>query len=150
MSNEIIPDVVASFEKRFPNQFSDLEKVNDESVEWLKAQGASPHTLYLSRFVIEELGTNIIKYGYDDDAAHEIFLQMQITLAHLHILLDDDGHKFDPLQAPKPKVDGGVESRTPGGLGIWLVQKFGTLGYERTADGHNQVRIVLRLDHVGA
>lgn len=130
------------------NTLHELERGIDQAIEWLTSKGVGPHTLYLTRFIIEEMGTNILKYGYDDKETHMITLELTITKNDLHILLEDDGHEFNPLEAPQPKVSGDMDERTPGGLGIWLVQKFSQMTYTRTETQTNRVEISLRLDCV--
>ncbi len=143
-----MPKLLDKLEKRFRNTLADLEATIDESVAWLAEKGLGPQSLYLARFIVEEMGTNILKYAYDDKQPHEIFLSLGITPTHLQILLEDDGHEFNPLHAPAPKISAGIDERTPGGLGIWLVQKFGKMQYTRVDGKRNKVEIFLRLDCV--
>lgn len=140
--------VLDKLEKRFRNKLPALEMAIEESVAWLTQKGVGPQSLYLARFTIEEMGTNILKYAYKDDLAHEIFLSLSITSSHLMIVFEDDGHEFNPLHAPQPKTSGGIEERSPGGLGIWLVQKFGEIDYSRIDARINRVKVSLRLDCV--
>lgn len=141
-------ETLDSLKIQLANSLHELERGIDQAIEWLTSKGVGPHTLYLTRFIIEEMGTNILKYGYDDKDKHSIILELSITKSFLHILLEDDGHEFNPLDAPQPKVSGEMDERTPGGLGIWLVQKFGQLTYTRTASNTNRVEVSLRLDCV--
>ncbi len=137
-----------NIERHCLNNIAELEKCIDDFINWLTKHGVSPHTLYLARFIIEEMGTNIIKYGYDDNNTHTFFLKLSLAPCKLYILLKDDGHEFNPLNTPTPNLSGGLEERTPGGLGIWLVQKFGKMEYERTKDHKNIIRVTLKLDCV--
>jgi anti-sigma regulatory factor (Ser/Thr protein kinase) len=140
-------EILDYIEKPFSNTLPDLNSTIEESIDWLTARGVSPHTLYLTRFIIEEMGTNILKYGYDDDDKHLIQLKLSLTSTILKIVLIDDGHEFNPIEAPQPKTSGSIEERTPGGLGIWLVQKFGKLLYKRE-NNLNYVEVDLKLDCV--
>lgn len=129
------------FERNFLNFLGELEIAINDGMEWLESKNADPKALYLARFVTEEMATNIIKYGYDDKGQHEIFFKLALDNGTVTILLVDDGHEFNPLEeAPVPKVEGGIDERTPGGLGIWLVQKLSDMSYERK-DGKNWVQV---------
>ena len=139
MSNE-----PAIFERRFLNQFDDLGRVLDEAVQFLKERGTANQTVYVANLAIEELVTNIIKYGYDDTAAHEILLRVEIRPGILRLRLEDDGHEFNPLAAPEPDITLPAEQRVPGGLGIHLVRHLvEDIHYQRSA-GRNQVTVTIR------
>ena len=79
---------------------------------------------FLMRLVIEEIATNIVKYGYDDQA-HGV---IKLTCIHedgvLRVVIRDHGKPFDPRDPPDPDLDADVENRSVGGLGIFLVREF--------------------------
>lgn len=132
------------FERRFRNQLVALAAITEEALAFLEAQNAGTKAINLAHLTIEELATNIIKYGYDDAAPHEILLQLRVDPGGLQVLLEDDGHEFNPLMFPEPSLDAPVEQREPGGFGIHLVRKLATrMDYERT-DGRNRVAV-----HIG-
>ena len=88
--------------------------------------------------------TNTLKFGYDDTAVHEILLRVEVLPKRLLLIIEDDGHEFNPLNAPEPDVNLPAEQRTPGGLGIHLVRKFAEdVGYERSS-GRNRLTIAIR------
>ena len=119
-------------ERRFHNRSDDLSHVTEEAVRFLEERGAGDRAVYAANLAIEEMATNILKYGYDDKAAHEILLRVEIHPGSLRLVLEDDGHEFNPLRAPEPDVTQPAEQRAPGGLGIHLVRKMVTeMTYER-------------------
>ena len=90
-----------------------------------------------SGLAFEEIATNVIKYGYDDDLEHEILAEAILSPGALVLRVRDDGHEFDPLRAPPPDLDAAIEDRPIGGLGIHLLRKLAErLSYERVG-GHN-------------
>ena len=78
---------------------------------------------YLLRLVIEEIGTNIVKYGYQQDAPGVIQLQCMYGAGLLRVIIRDHGRPFDPRAQPDPDVSGGIATRQIGGLGLFLVRK---------------------------
>jgi serine/threonine-protein kinase RsbW len=135
------PDSV--FEKRFVNQLPELIRVTEEGVRFLEQRGISTKAVDLARLAIEEMATNILKYGYDDDAVHYILLRVQIELHALLIAIEDDGHEFNPIDAPQPDLHLPIEEREPGGLGIHLVRKLAAhMDYQRCG-GRNRLRITI-------
>src|SRR5262249_51455511 len=87
-----------------------------------KTNGLSAKLIFDLNLSFDELLTNIISYGYDDNAAHEI--EVSVTLANdlLTATLEDEARPFNPLTAPKPDLAAPLESRPLGGLGIHIVK----------------------------
>lgn len=132
------------WEWRFASRLEELNRVIAEAVHCLERLGAGPREVYLANLVIEELGTNILKYGFDDDDVHEVWLQVGFRQGTVQVVIEDDGHPFDPLALPEPDVHRPPEERDPGGLGIHLVRQLaGQVDYQR-CNGRN--RVVVRID----
>ena len=135
------------FERRFANRHDDLSRVTEEAVRFIEERGVGGHVVYVANLAIEEMVTNILKYGYDDTAVHEILLRLEIHPGALRLVIEDDGHEFNPVAAPEPNVNEPVEQRIPGGLGIHLVRKLvEQMDYER-CDGRNRLTIrILKIE----
>lgn len=72
---------------------------------------------------LEELITNIIKYGLDSAKNHLIHVQIYQHEKYLEIFLKDDAPQFDPFtNAATPDINLDVEHRPIGGLGIFFVK----------------------------
>ena len=90
---------------------------------------------------VDELVTNAIGYGYDDDGEHRIDIALRLEGDTLTVEVADDGKAFDPLQAPEPDMSTPAEKRASGGLGIFLVRRtMDTVAYRRE-DGRNVVTL---------
>jgi serine/threonine-protein kinase RsbW len=97
--------------------------------------GTDAAARYRARFAVEELGTNIIKYAYDDQAEHTIWLKAGDAPDVFQLYLPDDGHEFNPCQSPEPNPDLSLQDRKPGGWGLSLVRRLSAgLDYERRGD----------------
>jgi anti-sigma regulatory factor (Ser/Thr protein kinase) len=72
----------------------------------------------------DEALSNIVKYGHGDDARHEISLRLGLTGAQVVAEVEDDGVPFDPLSVPAPRLEGGIDERPIGGLGIYLLRQL--------------------------
>jgi anti-sigma regulatory factor (Ser/Thr protein kinase) len=72
----------------------------------------------------DEALSNIVKYGYGDDARHEISVAIRIAGSDVVAEIVDDGVPFDPLAAPAPRLEGKIDERPIGGLGIYLMRKL--------------------------
>ena len=86
---------------------------------------------------MDEIFTNIISYGYTDQAEHTVRVCVSADADHLTIVVEDDGVPFNPIERLTPKVPDNVESCKIGGLGIHLVKNLvDDIGYRR-CDGKN-------------
>lgn len=80
----------------------------------------------------DELLTNVISYGYDDEQEHNIHLQIKCDASALVLRIEDDGRAYNPFSAPTPNLTTELLDRPVGGLGIYLVgQLMDQMEYER-------------------
>jgi anti-sigma regulatory factor (Ser/Thr protein kinase) len=115
----------------------------EEMGRCLEGWGAGADTRYLAQLAVEELGTNIIKYGYDDQELHAINLLVFSEAEAFRICLEDDGHEFNPCQTPEPDSELSLQERTPGGWGLSLVRRLAAgMVYERR-DAHNLTCVIV-------
>ena len=127
---------------RIKNAFTEIPPVSETASNWLAERNAPPAADYLANLALEELITNCIKYGYDDDGEHVIEIELNFSGGELVLTLVDDGHPFNPLELPEPDTDLPVEDRPIGGLGIHLLRKMSDrMEYARL---ENQNRLTLR------
>lgn len=108
-------------------------------------QGLSDDAVFGLNVALDEMLSNIIKYGYTDDAIHEIRIRFSFTGPMLVVEIEDDGQPFDPCAAAPVDVDAPMEERKVGGLGIHIVRNLMTeVGYARV-DGRNRLVMKMRL-----
>ncbi len=114
--------------------------------DFLNRQSCGPQPLYQAQLAAEEIGTNIIKYGYDDELEHRITLRVECLADGLRLQILDDGHPFDARQAPEPDPEQSLDEREPGGWGIGLVRRLARrMDYERR-DGVNVLTVEISGD----
>jgi serine/threonine-protein kinase RsbW len=137
--------VASDFTLRIPNTFDALTTAADETTRFLEENSASPDAVFATNLAIEELVTNIVKYGYDDSDPHEIIIQLAISDGELRIDISDDGHEFNPFDQPEPDTTLPAEERPIGGLGIHFVRNLlDDCAYCRN-DGRNTVTLTKKL-----
>jgi anti-sigma regulatory factor (Ser/Thr protein kinase) len=91
---------------------------------------------------LDELITNTISYGYDDNKEHEIIIDMRLAESEIVVQVQDDGKPFNPLDMPDPDLGLELDQRPAGGLGIYLVRTMmDQVEYERRG---NQNIITMR------
>jgi len=130
---------VTAIPNRLPPLMRAIEDLNRRLEQW----GAVPEACYLAQLAVEELGTNIIKYGYDDPNEHIIHLSAVPEEDAFRLRLEDDGHEFNPCLSPEPDPNLGLEERRPGGWGLSLVRRMSAgMEYERR-QGRNFICVLI-------
>lgn len=123
------------------NSFESVSSANETAARWLAEAGASAEIQYFANLAIEEFVTNSIKYGYDDSNEHFIEVQLSLGSGELVLVITDDGHAFNPLEAPEPQTNLAVDDRPIGGLGIYLVRKMSDQMEYAREDNKNRLRL---------
>lgn len=100
---------------------------------------------------IDELYSNICKYGYADPDTGDSFLGLATLTVHtieadgivngISIDFIDSGIPYNPLTSEDPITNQSVEERGIGGLGIFIVKKQMDDVTYRYEDGHNILTI---------
>jgi serine/threonine-protein kinase RsbW len=92
--------------------------------------------------LLEELLTNLSKYGYPDRPEPGVAeIALALNGGRLEIEFIDDGCAFDPLAAPLPNLDEPLEERPVGGLGLHLLRSLSdVVRYERS-NNKNVIRL---------
>ncbi|MYD81480.1 MAG: ATP-binding protein [Gammaproteobacteria bacterium] len=105
------------------NRLDELQRFITTLTEFARVGSLPEEIAFSVQLAIDELFTNIVSYGYDDDESHQIEIKMSIQGRELRIDLIDDAKQFDPLhEAAQPDLDASLEDRRIGGVGIHLVK----------------------------
>jgi len=107
------------------NDISELEKIV-QKLEFIEEKWElSPKIIFNLNLALEELISNIIFYGFDDDDEHEINISFEKEKTLMKIMISDEGKEFNPFNVSvEEELDKSVEEREIGGLGIHFVKKL--------------------------
>jgi serine/threonine-protein kinase RsbW len=109
------------------NDLSELERVSSTLDAFGQRHAIPAAALFDLHLALDEILTNVMSYGYDDHAQHEIVVHLGISPGraprHVEVAVEDDGRPFNPLDAAPPDVQASIEERPVGGLGIYLVRR---------------------------
>jgi len=106
------------------NQLSELDRLS-EQVELIGQQWKLPGRSVLQiNLVLDELFTNTVNYGFDNDLEHTIDISLGFDGQRMQITIIDDGNPFDINQAEDPDLNIPLDQKDVGGLGILLVRQF--------------------------
>jgi anti-sigma regulatory factor (Ser/Thr protein kinase) len=111
-----------SFELK--NDLSELEALRQHLKKFGQATGLSEACITDVNICLDELLTNIVSYGFEDDLEHIIRFAMNLDNQVLTLSIEDDGIPFNPLEKKDPEVPADLIDVRIGGLGIHIVRKL--------------------------
>jgi serine/threonine-protein kinase RsbW len=131
-----------SFELK--NSLAELDKLC-RHLEKFGQQFGLPKKFKLEiNLALEELFTNIICYGFDDNCEHIISMTITLENDELCICIVDDGIPFNPIKFAVPEMSHSIEECKIGGLGIHIVRKLVDDIYYQRCDAKNVLTIKKR------
>jgi serine/threonine-protein kinase RsbW len=104
------------------NVLSALDEFHREVTGFCGRQGISSEFSEEMFLVGEELLTNTISYGYEDEHPHQIEIEIEFDRGEFRMRFLDDARPYNPLLASEPDLDAPIEERAIGGLGVHLVR----------------------------
>jgi sigma-B regulation protein RsbU (phosphoserine phosphatase) len=138
----------ALLELTLANRSSELQRLASEIEQFAQNHRIPDADVHALSLALDEVITNTISYGYDDQGAHEIRVRLTLADGRLSAEVEDDGRPFDPLTAPQPDLTSAVEDRPVGGLGIHLVRSLMEQVDYRRESGKNHLIMSKRLSAV--
>ena len=112
----------------------------------LDANGVGARGRFQAELGFEEMVTNVIRYGYDDEELHIVDVTVSVTDDDVVMVVSDDGKPFNPLERADPAAPTSLADAQIGGLGIMLVRKAARdVTYART-DGRNLLTVLIARD----
>ncbi len=98
----------------------------------------------LFEMAFDEIVTNICSYAWHDRGQHAIEVDIDVSGDTVEATFTDDGVAFNPLEMAAAPVDGDIDERTAGGLGIHLLgEMMDEVRYRRDGDA-NHLTVVKR------
>lgn len=85
---------------------------------------------------LEEAVVNVMNYAYPKDQIGSIIIEAYADKENIKFIITDNGQPFDPTNSnSEPDITAGIEERSIGGLGIFLVTHLmDKVKYERKND----------------
>jgi serine/threonine-protein kinase RsbW len=111
-----------SFELK--NDLSELEALCQHLKKFGQVNGLPEACITDVNICLDELFTNIVSYGFEDDLAHIIRFTMNLDNQVLTLSIEDEGIPFNPLEKKYPEVPADLIDVRIGGLGIHIVRKL--------------------------
>ena len=131
---------------RLENRIDEIQRV-DTAIEEFAEQLELPFkVVFQIRLVVEELFTNIVNYGYEDERLHEVTINVELQDQQLVLSLIDDAREFNPLTIdPQATSADTLEETGIGGKGWALVRAYMDEFDYKYIDGKNHLKLVKNL-----
>ena len=126
------------------NDSFELGRLRESFDEFADRHEVPDQARFQLQLCLEEMVLNVINYGFDDDAEHEIHVDFEFRIDSRTITVNilDDGRSFDPLsEVPEPDIDAKLEDRNVGGLGVHFVRTFMDGASYRHERGKNRLTL---------
>ncbi len=121
------------------NELSELNALARHLSNWGGSIGLTDNSIARINICLDELFTNIVSYGFDDDGEHIVEFTLSGDSNFVIINIEDDAKSFNPLEKVDPDFPENVEEAKIGGLGILIIRKImDNVTYERS-QGKNKL-----------
>ena len=104
---------------------SDIAEIPEVSAwleEVMRGSGFSEEAILDTQLAVEEAVTNVIIHGYKEPGG-EVVITCHVNSDRVEVEIADTAPRFDPLSMPEPDLDGSIEERRIGGLGVFLIRQ---------------------------
>lgn len=130
-----------------PNRLDQIAPLARGTAAFLESHKVDPDATFAVDLALEEMVSNVIKYGYTDRDSDQICIRLRVGRDEITLVVEDSGPPFNPLELPEPDLDKPVDQRPIGGLGVFLVRKtVDRMEYERLGN-RNILRITVARHH---
>ena len=123
------------------NDLREIARVAAQIDEFCASLDLTSEVAFAVNLALDEILTNTISYGYDDDEPHRIEITVGPEAEALAIVIVDDSAAFDLSSAPTPDIGTSLEERPLGGLGLFLVHQMMDSVEYRREEGCNVVTL---------
>jgi serine/threonine-protein kinase RsbW len=130
--------------REFPRELDSLSTMAEFVASYVADIATSPEDEYAAQLAVEELFTNMLKYGTGGGECVSLGLELKngkLTIT----LVDFQVEAWDPRQSRTVDITASIDERQPGGLGIHFVKSmFETIDYCHK-DGNSTITLTRNL-----
>ncbi|MBI5960012.1 MAG: anti-sigma factor antagonist [Chloroflexi bacterium] len=106
-------------------RLEEIRHACDFVVEAAEQAGLDERAVYHCQMAVDEALTNIIEHGYAfEGESSEIEITCQADASRFLITLTDDSPAFNPLEHTAPDPVAPLDTREPGGWGIYFIRRL--------------------------
>ncbi len=132
--------------KSYTSSLDNLHDVLHDVEVFCATNKVDEDVTYAFTLCIDELFTNIITYGYNQDPNYCVELELFLENAMMTAKISDTCTPFNPItQARSPDLTSGLQERDVGGLGVYFTKKTMDVFEYGRIDGANVLTLKKRL-----
>ncbi len=120
-------------------RLGELVRLAAETARFCREHSLGDEVEFDLNLVLEELFTNSVNHGGCAGMENAVQVRLQLLNNAVQAEFADRGRPFDPLTAPEPDLQAGLEERSVGGLGVHLVRQIMRDLEYRRAGGWNRL-----------
>jgi anti-sigma regulatory factor (Ser/Thr protein kinase) len=132
---------------KLKNRISELERLDQKLQAFGASIGLSKKCVFQINLAVDELFTNIVKYGFADDNLHYIAVTLSHEDGKIRIRVEDNGIPFDPAAKQTSELKDPLEHCKIGGLGLHLVKKIMDDIIYEWRGGKNVITLIKHIPH---
>ncbi len=121
----------------------EIPKISETLESLMHAHAFSEEDILDTQLAVEEAVTNSIVHGYEGKTG-TITVSFEVTRNRAGIRIEDEAVPFDPFSLPEPDLDGNLEERRIGGLGVFLIRQVMDEVSYRHDNGKNILSLIKR------
>jgi anti-sigma regulatory factor (Ser/Thr protein kinase) len=106
------------------NSLDELSRLCHVAHEFMSNANIPSSAIYKIDLSLEELLTNVIKYGYDNQSHHNINVSLKISEDRVILTTQDDSREFDPTIVRDIELQEDILIRKVGGVGLHLTRNM--------------------------
>jgi anti-sigma regulatory factor (Ser/Thr protein kinase) len=123
------------------NRLPELAVVERWLAEIADDWGLPPKTAFAIDLVINEAVTNVVSYGYRDNASDTISISLTNQTDAVDVEIIDSGAAFNPLDQPPMEIGADLEHADIGGRGIHLIRTYSQGQSYGFVSGRNHLKL---------
>lgn len=133
-------------------RLDNVRQACDSVVEAAENAGLDERAIYHCQMAVDEALTNVIEHGYEFDGdTHQIEVVCKTEPGKFLITLTDDSPAFNPLEHEAPDPGEPLDSREPGGWGIYFIRRLmDDVQYQRIGDKNQLILVKNRASSDGS
>lgn len=101
-----------------------MDTIREFAAQAARDAGMDDSDTYAVELSVDEACTNIIEHAYAETGDGDIEITCNSLEKALTIIIRDHGKPFDPSKVAAPNIDADLQSRSVGGLGVFLIKKL--------------------------
>ena len=106
------------------NAISEMRVLSNTVKEFCKENSLSGEVTHDIHLALEEIFSNIVFYGFQDQDEHQIAISFSLKDNTLILEIKDDGIPFNPLESKTLDLEIPIEERERGGMGIHIASEL--------------------------